>query len=81
MKTEIFTKAIHYRNLIRFIYFLDEMIIEPYFISSEKPGKKFLYGRIPGTNEVRRFEYSAIANIKVLKDKRFSPVIPITRPS
>lgn len=77
MKTEIFSKAIYYRNMIKFLYFLSETVIEPYFISCEKSGKKFLYGRIPSSNQVKRFEFSAITNIKILKDKRFSPVIPI----
>jgi hypothetical protein len=77
MKTEIFSKAIHLRNMIRFLYFLSEITMEPYFISCEKNGKKYLYGRIPASNQVQKFEFSAIANIKVLNGRRFSPVIPI----
>ncbi len=77
MKTEIFSKAIYYRNMIKFLYFLNETVIEPYFISCEKTGKKYLYGRIPSSNHVKRFEFSAITNIKILGDKKFSPVIPI----
>jgi hypothetical protein len=77
MKSEIFSKAINRRFMIQFLYFLNEIIIEPYFISCEKSGKKFLYGRIPSSNQVKRFEFTAIANIKVLNNRRFSPVIPI----
>jgi hypothetical protein len=77
MKTEIFSKAIHLRNMIKFLYFLSEVTVEPYFISCEKNGKKYLYGRIPSSNQVSRFEFGAIANIKVLNNKRFSPLIPI----
>jgi hypothetical protein len=77
MKSEIFSKAIHFRNMIRFFYFLDEVIIEPYLISCAKTGKKYLYGRLPSSNQVKRFEFSAITNIRVLRDRKFSPVIPI----
>jgi hypothetical protein len=77
MKTEIFSKAIYLRNMIKFLYFLSEITVEPYFISCEKNGKKYLYGRIPSSNQIKRFEFSAIANIKVLNHKRFSPIIPI----
>jgi len=77
MKSEIFSKAIHFRNMIQFLYFLNEMVVEPYFISCEKNGRKYLYGRIPASNQVKRFEFTAIANIRVLKNRKFSPVIPI----
>jgi hypothetical protein len=77
MKSEIFSKAIHFRNMIKFLYFLNEITVEPYFISCEKDGRKYLYGRIPTSNQVKRFEFSAIANIKILNNKRFSPIIPI----
>jgi hypothetical protein len=63
--------------MIKFLYFMSEIVVEPYFISCEKNGKKYLYGRIPSSNQVKKFEFCAIANIKVLGDKRFSPVIPI----
>jgi hypothetical protein len=76
MKSEIFSKAIHFRNMIKFLYFLSEITVEPYFISCEKMEKISLWP-IPSSNQVKRFEFSAIANIKVLNNKRFSPVIPI----
>ena len=77
MKSEIFNKAIYFRNMIRFVYLLNEMVVEPYSISVTKNGKKYLYARVPAANQVKRFEFSGIANIKVLKDKKFSPIIHI----
>jgi hypothetical protein len=77
MKSEIFTSAITRRNKIRFVYGTDEILIEPYYLSKEKNGKKVIYGRMCNTNEIKKFEYNKIANIKILKDKKFSPIIPI----
>lgn len=77
MKTEIFSYAIHNRNQIRFLYGLNEILMEPYYISREKSGKKYIYGRISGSNEVKRFDYNSIVNIKVLNRVKFSPIIPI----
>ena len=77
MKTEIFKSAIRNRNRIRFIYGLNEVLIEPYYITIEKNGSKVVYGKVFQSSEVRKFSYSKIANIKVMDSKRFSPVIPI----
>jgi hypothetical protein len=77
MKTNIFLTAIKNRNNLRFLYGLSEMMIEPYYITREKSGKKVIYGRVKSTNEVRKFEYDKISNIRVLRDVKFSPVIPI----
>jgi hypothetical protein len=77
MKTEIFSFAITNRNQLRFHYGFNEVILDPYYISREKSGKKVIYGRISSSNEIRKFEYDKIVNIRVLKNKRFSPVIPI----
>ena len=77
MKTEIFLTAINSRNNLRFIYGLKEILIEPYYIGREKNGKKVIYGRVKRTNEIKKFEYEKISNIRVLDKVRFSPVIPI----
>ena len=77
MKTEIFLSAIRNRNNLRFLYDLKETVIEPYYVSRESTGKKVIYGRLSRTNEVRRFDYKKITNIRVMKHLRFSPVIPI----
>ena len=77
MKTEIFSFAINNRNQLRFLYGLSEVILDPYYITRDKTGKKVIYGRINNSSEVKRFEYDKIVNIKVLKSRRFSPVIPI----
>ena len=77
MKTDIFSAAIISRSNLRFIYDLQEFLIEPYYITRERSGKKVIYGRLKKTNEVRKFEYEKIMNIRVLHNFRFSPVIPI----
>jgi len=77
MKTDIFLAAIQKRNNIRFLYNLREILIDPYYITRERNGKKVIYGRVRRTNEIRKFEYEKISNIRVLENLRFSPVIPI----
>lgn len=77
MKTEIFQSAIGKRNKLRFLYGVDEVTVEPYCISFNKSGGKVLYGRVNGSNEIRKFEYKSICNIKVLDFNKFSPIIPI----
>ena len=77
MKSELFTSAILNRNQVRFLYGLSEIMLDPYFIAREKNGKKVLYGRTNNSCEVKKFEFCKIANIKVLKNVKFSPVIPI----
>lgn len=76
MKTEIFSLAILKRNKIKFLYGLSEVVIDPYYITRERSGKKVIYGKVYNTSEVKKFEYEKIANIRVLQN-RFSPVIPI----
>ncbi|GEM_PF-282950 len=77
MKTDIFSAAINNRNNLRFLYDLQEILIEPYYITRERSGKKVIYGRVKKSNEVRKFNYEKILNIRVLNNFRFSPVIPI----
>ena len=77
MKTDIFLSAIINRRNLRFIYGFKEILIEPYYLSREKNGKKIIYGRIKRTNEIKKFEYERISNIRVLDKVRFSPLIPI----
>jgi len=77
MKSEIFSFAISHRNQLRFHYGFLEVILDPYYISREKTGKKVIYGRISNSSEIKKFEYDKIVNIRVLQNKRFSPVIPI----
>lgn len=77
MKTEIFNSAIKNRNRLKFLYGLDEILIEPYYLSIEKNGSKVIYGKVFNSSEIKKFNFSKIANIKVLDRKRFSPIIPI----
>ncbi len=77
MKTTIFINAIRTRSYLRFLYGLQEIYIEPYYITTERSGKKVIYGRVKRTNEIKKFEYEKIVNIRVLSNSKFSPVIPI----
>lgn len=77
MKTELFSSAIMNRNRVRFLYQLNEVVLDPYYITREKNGKKVIYGRMNNSNEIKKFEYDRIANIRILKSRRFSPIIPL----
>jgi len=77
MKTDIFIQAIRKRNNLRFLYGLQEVNLEPYYITKDRSGKKVIYGRLKNTNEIRKFEYDKIANIRIIESFRFSPRIPI----
>lgn len=76
-KSEIFKKAIVTRSKLQFLYNLNQFSIEPYYIGIEKNGRKVIYGKLSNSSEIKKFDYKRIANIKVLKAKKFSPVIPI----
>lgn len=77
MKTEIFSEAIKNRSKVKFLYFFQELTIDPYFISIDKYGRKVLYGKPDNMNVIKRFEYSKMSNIKTLNYQKFSPIIPI----
>jgi hypothetical protein len=77
MKTNIFISAIRNRNNLSFLYCASEVTLEPYYIAKDHTGKKVIYGRIKSTNEIRKFEYERIANIRVMNSARFSPLIPL----
>lgn len=77
MKTDIFIQAMRKRNNLRFLYGLQEINLEPYYITKSRSGKKVIYGRLRNTNEIRKFEYDKIANIRIIESFRFSPRIPI----
>ena len=75
MKTQIFSEAISKRNQIKFLYGLNEVVLEPYYLTRDKFGRKVIYGRVTNSSEIKKFEYGLIANIKVFSNKRFSPRI------
>jgi len=77
MKTDIFIQAIRNRKNLQFLYGLQEVNLEPYYIARNIFGKKVIYGRLRSTNEIRKFEYNKIANIRILESFRFSPLIPL----
>lgn len=77
MKSKLFSNAIINRNRVKFLYGLNEVMVEPYYVCRNKTGKKVLYGKINGSNEVKSFEYEKMANIKIMAFEKFSPIIPI----
>lgn len=77
MKSKIFTSAIASRNKVRFLYSLSEIVLDPYYITTERTGKKVIYGKILESSTIKKFELGRIANIKVLNNFKFTPVIPI----
>jgi len=77
MKSEIFLRAIRNRNEIRFYYSTEEVFVQPYYISTDWHGNKHLYGKLRGSNEIKKFDYRFISNIRVFLKERFSPIIPI----
>lgn len=77
MKSDIFIQAILNRYKVRFLYNLNEITVDPYLITSNKSGKKVVYGRVNNTNEIRFFEYDKIMNLRTMSRNQFSPIIPI----
>ena len=77
MKTDIFIQAIRSRKNLQFLYGLQMVSLEPYYITKNKAGKKVIYGRVRNSSEIRKFEYEKIANIRIIESFRFSPRIPI----
>jgi hypothetical protein len=77
MKTELFTAAIKNRYRLRFLYDMEEITLEPYYLAKNKAGKKVLFGRVNNSLEVAMFDYKRIANIKTMSDSKFYPIIPI----
>lgn len=77
MKSEIFYNAIYQRNKIRFLYGMQEIVMDPYFVTTDRTGNKVIYGRPISSKQIRKFEFGRIANIKVLNTYKFSPIIPI----
>ena len=53
MKSKIFSEAINNRNRLRICYQTTEFIIDPYFFSVDKNGKKVLYGKASNSSEVK----------------------------
>lgn len=77
MKSEIFFNAIKNRNKIKFLYGFREIILEPYYVTVNKRGKKVVFGRVNNSQEVKMFEYEYIYNLHVLELSKFSPIIPL----
>ena len=77
MKSDIFNAAILGRRKLKFLYKLNSIELEPYFLAHDRNGKKVIYGRVNNTSNIQMFEFNKIFNIKVLNNSKFSPIIPI----
>jgi hypothetical protein len=77
MKSDLFLSAISRRRKVQFLYGITEIIIDPYYITRNKEGKKIVYGKLNYSSEIRAFEYDKISNLKMLEYTMFSPIIPI----
>jgi len=77
MKSEIFNSAILRRRKLKFLYKLDQVELEPYFLAINRDGHKVIYGRVNNSSNIKMFEFNQIFNIKVLEHTKFSPIIPI----
>ena len=77
MKTQIFNSAISKRKKLKFLYKLNPVELEPYYLTVNKFGEKVIYGRVNNSSNVKMFEFNKIFNIKVLEHTKFSPIIPI----
>ena len=77
MKTQIFENAIRNRNRVSFLYDSNNVCIEPYYLSFEKNGSKVIYGKVLYSNEIKKFSFNKIVNIKILSENRFAPILQI----
>lgn len=77
MKSTIFRTAIIRRCKVRFLYRLEEIILDPYYIAINQDGRKVIYGKSETYNKILKFDYDKITNIKILDFKKFTPIIPI----
>ena len=77
MKSEIFNSAILGRRKLKFLYKLNSVELEPYFLALNRDGNKVIYGRVNNSSNIKMFEFNKILNIKVLDHSKFSPIIPI----
>ena len=55
------------KNRLRFLYGLNEVLIEPYYITMERSGSKVIYGKVYQSSEIKKFNYNKIVDIKVLE--------------
>lgn len=77
MKSEIFLSAIKERKSLKLTYGFNEIIFEPYYVVTNKFGKKVVFGRVNRTNEIKMLEFDKIYGISVLQMAKFSPLIPL----
>lgn len=77
VKSEILSMAIKEQVKVRFLYGLNEIILDPYFILFEEDGTKAIYGMSAGGGDLRRYSCKKMANIKLLT-MHFQPIVPVS---
>ena len=66
-----------YRQKLEFLYRLNRVELEPYFLAINKKGEKVIYGRTNNSNDIKMFEFDKIVNIKTIEYSNFFPIISI----
>lgn len=76
-KSEILSMAVREQVKVKFLYGLNEVVLDPYFILFEEDGTKAIYGKSSNEGDLRRYSCKKMANIRLLK-MHFNPVIPVS---
>lgn len=76
MKTIVFFEAIESRKRVSFFYDENKVEIEPYFLAEDRFGHKVVYGKIAGSDYVKKFEYARISNLRI-EPVRFAPSLAL----
>jgi hypothetical protein len=77
MKSDILTMAINRRSKVRFLYRMEEVIFDPYFILYEEDGSKAIYGKADTLQQLKKFDFRRIVNLKMLPLEHFNPDVPV----
>lgn len=76
MKSTVFSEAIESRKRVSFFYDDGVVEIEPYFLAEDRFGNKVIYGKLSGSDYVKKFEFSRISNLRI-QTARFAPALPL----
>jgi len=74
---DYFKIAINNRIRTEFEINNNRIVFDPYLIAKNKFGNYVIFGRINNSNSIKSFEIDLLSNIRLIKDYRFSPLIPI----
>lgn len=76
MKSSVFSEAIETRKRVSFFYDESVVEIEPYFLAEDRFGNKVIYGKVNGSEYVKKFEFNRISNLRI-QAARFAPSLPM----